>query len=196
MRRCGSDEKNNSRSTSGWATCASAPSPWAGSLTYCSRRVMSEQPRRFRRNAWRSIGGSRTRQPGFLETANRGRPAHVLVWLDRASRHHRVRGGLHRYNCFRALAPPGDRFLLRPRRLWPTALTALRIFIVDWATFDADFLQSVWVAAVPAFVGAAAITYFVPARLADRAWTSWLLIVPIGGLVVLFYSLLQPWFLR
>ena len=35
-----------------------------------------------------------------------------------------------------------------------------------------------------------------PARLADRAWTSWLLIVPIGGLVVLFYSLLQPWFLR
>ena len=80
--------------------------------------------------------------------------------------------------------------------LWPAALTALRIFIVDWATFDADFLNSVWVAAVPAFVGAAAITYFVPARLADRAWTSWLLIVPIGGLVVLFYSLLQPWFLR
>jgi hypothetical protein len=80
--------------------------------------------------------------------------------------------------------------------LWPAALAALRIFITDWATFDADFLNSVWVAAVPAFVGAAVITYYVPTRLAERVWTSWLLIVPIGGLVVLFYSLLQPWFLR
>jgi hypothetical protein len=75
--------------------------------------------------------------------------------------------------------------------LWPAALAALRIFITDWATFDADFLNSVWVAAIPAFVGAAAITYFVSSRLAERAWTSWLLIVPIGGLVVLGYSLLQ-----
>jgi hypothetical protein len=80
--------------------------------------------------------------------------------------------------------------------LWPAALAALRIFITDWATFDADFLNSVWVAAVPAFVGAAVITYYVPTRLAERVWTSWLLIVPISGLVVLFYSLLQPWFLR
>jgi hypothetical protein len=80
--------------------------------------------------------------------------------------------------------------------LWPAALAALRIFITDWATFDADFLNSVWVAAVPAFVGAAVITYYVPPRLAERVWTSWLLIAPIGGLVVLGYSLLQPWFLR
>jgi hypothetical protein len=80
--------------------------------------------------------------------------------------------------------------------LWPTALTGLRIFIVDWATFNADFLNSVWVAAIPAFVGAAVITYYVPARLAQRIWTSWLLIAPIGGLIVLGYSLLQPWFLR
>jgi hypothetical protein len=80
--------------------------------------------------------------------------------------------------------------------LWPAALAALRIFITDWATFDADFLNSVWVAAVPAFVGAAVITYYVPSRLAERVWTSWLLIAPIGGLVVLGYSLLQPWFLR
>jgi hypothetical protein len=27
--------------------------------------------------------------------------------------------------------------------------------------------------------------------LAERAWTSWLLIMPIGGLIVLGYSLLQ-----
>jgi hypothetical protein len=80
--------------------------------------------------------------------------------------------------------------------LWPAALAALRIFITDWATFDADFLNSVWVAAVPAFVGAAVITYYVPSRLAERVWTSWVLIAPIGGLVVLGYSLLQPWFLR
>ena len=60
----------------------------------------------------------------------------------------------------------------------------------DWATFDADFLNSAWVAAIPAFVGAAAVTYFVTARLAERVWTSWLLVVPICGLVVLGNSLL------
>jgi hypothetical protein len=70
-------------------------------------------------------------------------------------------------------------------------LAALRIYITNWATFDADFLNSVWVAAPPAWVGAAAITYFVPPRLAESVWTSWLLVVPIGGLVVLGYSLLQ-----
>jgi hypothetical protein len=79
--------------------------------------------------------------------------------------------------------------------LWPASLVALRIFIVDWATFDADFLNSAWVAAVPGFVGAAAIAYFVPSRLAERLWTSWLLIVPLGGLVVLGYSL-QQYFVR
>jgi len=75
--------------------------------------------------------------------------------------------------------------------LWPASLAALRIFIADWATFDADFLNSIWVAAIPAFVGTVAISYFVPSRLAERVWTSWLLIVPIGGLVVLGSSLLQ-----
>ena len=80
--------------------------------------------------------------------------------------------------------------------LWPAALIGLRIYIIDWATFDADFLNSAWVAALPAFLGAAVITSLVPARLAERIWTSWLLIAPIGGLGVLGYSLLQPWFLR
>ncbi len=79
--------------------------------------------------------------------------------------------------------------------LWPAALTALRIFIVDWATFDAEFLNSVWVAAIPAFAGAAVITWFTGARFAERVWTSWLLIAPIGGLVVLGYSL-QQYFVR
>src|SRR5215471_12186993 len=43
---------------------------------------------------------------------------------------------------------------------------------------------------VPAIAGAPAITYFVPSRSAERVWTSWLLVVPIGGLVVLRNSLL------
>jgi len=117
-------------------------------------------------------------------------PAHVLVWLDRKCRHRRVRGGLDRYDYFRSVAPPGDRFLLRPGRALAGRPCCTEIYITGWATFDADFLDSVWVAAPPAFVGAAAITYFVPPRLAERAWTSWLLIVPIAGLVVLGNSLL------
>ena len=79
--------------------------------------------------------------------------------------------------------------------LWPAALAALRIYIVQWATFDADFLNSVWLAAIPAFVGTAVITYYVPARLAELMWTRWLLVVPVICLVVLGYTLL-PWFLR
>jgi hypothetical protein len=79
--------------------------------------------------------------------------------------------------------------------LWPATLSALRVFIADWATFDADFLNSVWVAAVPALIGAAAVTWLVGARIADRVWTSWLLIAPIGGLIVLGYSL-QQYFVR
>ena len=80
--------------------------------------------------------------------------------------------------------------------LWPAALAGLRIFILDWATFDADFLNSIWVAAIPAFIGTAVITYYVPSRFADLMWTRWLLVVPIGGLVVLGYGLILLWFLR
>src|SRR5262249_55970800 len=74
--------------------------------------------------------------------------------------------------------------------LWPASLAVLRIYIRDWATFDADFLDSIWIAAIPAFAGTAAITYFVSSRLAERVWTSWLLIVPTVGLIVLANSLL------
>jgi hypothetical protein len=45
---------------------------------------------------------------------------------------------------------------------------------------------------IPAVVGEGAITYYVP-PLSQRAWTSWLLIMPISGLVVLGYSL-NIWF--
>lgn len=79
--------------------------------------------------------------------------------------------------------------------LWPACLSALQWFIVYGATFDADFLNSVWVAAVPALIGTAAITYLVPGLLVERVWPSLLLLVPIGGLVVLGYSL-QQYFVR
>jgi hypothetical protein len=79
--------------------------------------------------------------------------------------------------------------------LWPTVLAVLRSFNADWASLDAEFMNSVWVAAIPALVGAAAVSYFVPSQLVQRAWTSWLLIVPIAGLAVLGYSL-QQYFVR
>jgi hypothetical protein len=44
-------------------------------------------------------------------------------------------------------------------------------------------------------VGALVISYFVPLQLAQRVFTSWLLIMPIGGLLILGYSL-KSFFLR
>jgi hypothetical protein len=79
--------------------------------------------------------------------------------------------------------------------LWPVALSAIQYFIVYGATFDADFLNSVWVAAIPALIATAAITYWVSDHFAERLWPSLLLLVPIGGLVVLGYSL-QQYFVR
>jgi hypothetical protein len=79
--------------------------------------------------------------------------------------------------------------------LWPTALNVLRAFGADWQSLDAEFMNSVWAAAVPALAATAAIGYFVPDRFVQRSWTSLLLIVPIGGLVVLSYSL-QQYFVR
>jgi hypothetical protein len=78
--------------------------------------------------------------------------------------------------------------------LWPIAF-ALANIIADRASFDAEFLRSVWIAAIPALVGAVAATYLVPVERAQHAWTGWLLIMPIGGLVILGYSLNQ-YFLR
>ena len=78
--------------------------------------------------------------------------------------------------------------------LWP-ALFALAVYIADQASFDAEFLKSVWLAAIPALAGAAAAAYLVSAPWAQRLWTGWLFIVPIGALVVLGYSLKQ-YFLR
>jgi hypothetical protein len=78
--------------------------------------------------------------------------------------------------------------------LWPTLLE-FGIFVADRASFDAEFLKSVWIWAVPALAGAAAVSYLVPSQWAQRVWIGWLFIMPIGGLVVLGYSL-RTYFLR
>jgi hypothetical protein len=78
--------------------------------------------------------------------------------------------------------------------LWPISF-ALGNVIADRASFDADILKSVWISAIPALAGAAAASYFVSAQWAHRAWTGWLLIMPIGGLIILGYSL-NTYFLR
>ena len=78
--------------------------------------------------------------------------------------------------------------------LWP-ALYAAGGFIADQASFDAEVLKSVWISAIPALVAAIAVSYLVPLNWAQRMWTSWLLIMPIGGLIILGYSLKQ-YFLR
>jgi hypothetical protein len=72
--------------------------------------------------------------------------------------------------------------------LWP-ACFALAGVIDERASFNAEFLRSVWIVGIPALVGALAISYLVSSRLAERVWTGWLLIMPIGGLAILGYSL-------
>jgi len=63
------------------------------------------------------------------------------------------------------------------------------------ASFNAEFLRSVWSSGVPALVGAIAAAAFISVERAQRIWTSWLVTLPIGGLVILGYSL-RDYFLR
>ncbi len=74
--------------------------------------------------------------------------------------------------------------------LWPI-LYALGLYVDQVATFNAPFLRSVWSSGVPALVGAIAAAYLVSAERAERLWTGWLMIMPIGGLIILGYSLLD-----
>ena len=78
--------------------------------------------------------------------------------------------------------------------LWP-AIFAVVNSINDPAGLGDEFLNSVWISAIPAFVGAAAATYFVSLQWAQRVWTGWLFVMSIGGLAILGYSLKQ-YFLR
>jgi hypothetical protein len=78
--------------------------------------------------------------------------------------------------------------------LWPASF-ALAVFVADQVSFDAEFLKSIWLSSIPAVVVAATVSWFVSAEAAQRVWISCLLLVPIGALGVLGYSL-KSYFLR
>ena len=78
--------------------------------------------------------------------------------------------------------------------LWPI-FYALSAVIDEQASFNAEFLRSVWTPGVPALAGALAAAYLVSPAGAARVWTGWLMIMPIGGLVILGYSL-KEYFLK
>jgi hypothetical protein len=78
----------------------------------------------------------------------------------------------------------------------PAATAATNAAQVTGRTCRAKSVNgSLTAARPPAVVAAAVITWLVGARLSQRMWTSLLVIAPIGGLVVLGYSL-QPNFVR
>jgi len=79
--------------------------------------------------------------------------------------------------------------------LW-SAIFAILVLTDGRTSFDTDLVKSMgWWSAIPGLVGALVISYFVPLQLAQRLFTSWLLIMPIGGLIILGYSL-KSFFLR
>ncbi len=79
--------------------------------------------------------------------------------------------------------------------LWWTVF-AIAVLWDERTSYDTELMKSyIWMSAIPALLGAAASSYFVPIQWAQRTWTAWLLIMPIGGLVILGYSLKQ-YFLR
>jgi uncharacterized membrane protein YdcZ (DUF606 family) len=79
--------------------------------------------------------------------------------------------------------------------LW-SAIFAVLVLTDGRTSFDTDLVKSMgWWSAIPGVLGALVISYFVPLQLAQRVFTSWLLIMPIGGLIILGYSL-KSFFLR
>jgi hypothetical protein len=78
--------------------------------------------------------------------------------------------------------------------LWPIAYV-VTVVIVNRPSYDPEYLDLMGYAGIPALVGAVAATWLVPLESAQRAWTSWLVTLPIGGLVILGYSL-KTYFLR
>ena len=72
----------------------------------------------------------------------------------------------------------------------------IAIYLDDRTGFDSDLVQWwAWMTGIPGAIGAAAVGYFMPMRWAQRLWICWLLVMPIGGLTILAYSLKQ-YFLR
>lgn len=122
-----------------------------------------------------------------------GPPMYWYGWLAVSAAGAFVLGGIATIISNRWLHP-ATLFCCVLAVLWPT-LFALAIFIADRTGLDAELFKSAWISAIPALVGAAAVSYFVPSHWAQRVWTGWLLVMPVGGLLVLGYSLKQ-YFLR
>ena len=78
--------------------------------------------------------------------------------------------------------------------LWPVAY-AVTVVIVNRPSYNTEYIDLMAIAGVPALLGATVAAYFVPLEWAKRAWTSWLVSLPIGALVILGYSL-RTYFLR
>jgi hypothetical protein len=78
--------------------------------------------------------------------------------------------------------------------LWPIAL-GISSFLTDPTTFNEQWATFAGWSGVPALAGAAALTYFAGAGWAERMWANWLLIMPVGALVILANSL-KTYFLR
>jgi hypothetical protein len=78
--------------------------------------------------------------------------------------------------------------------LWPIAYVAT-VVIVNRPSYDPEYLDLMGYAGVPALLGAVAAAWLVPLESAKRAWTSWLVTLPVGALVILGYSL-KTYFLR
>jgi hypothetical protein len=79
--------------------------------------------------------------------------------------------------------------------VWSAAF-AIALYLDERTSFDSDLVRWLaWMTAIPGILAAAAVGYFVPLRWAERVWASWLLVMPIGGLAILGYSLKQ-YFLR
>jgi hypothetical protein len=78
--------------------------------------------------------------------------------------------------------------------LWPIVL-AFASLLTDQTSFNEQWATWAWLSGIPALAGAAALTYFAGAKWAEKMWMRWLLIMPIGGLIILGYSL-KTFFLR
>jgi hypothetical protein len=72
--------------------------------------------------------------------------------------------------------------------LWPVVFN-ISVWIANRPAYDNDVTDLMWWSGIPALIGGAAAGYLVSEQAAQRLWTKWLVILPVGGLIILGYSL-------